>query len=325
MSYKWSGGIKMGEASKNKGEEFEAYMHGLLQDLGWKTFNNIEIDCRRNDHKSGASNQSETSKRTHGVDVLASFYNPVAKRSEAAIVECKNYAWKGINNGKLNDWIKELINTFECANGQSIIGENLDEAVLTYAILAFNANDNKQEIGKLQRLLREINSPSKRNSFLLLIADPFRLRVWEALRKEIKSIKKTSINKKFDFYYPSINNSGLDIRDSITPYYLFSDFIIGQYTIRHEDRDGTTRNVDIRCIFDFDAVNEESLKYLVSLIRGLQLESRTSSRLEIHVYFPRFNIQGEGRIKYLFDENVRNINADDVKMIFLDVYNDLRF
>ena len=314
----------MGEASKKTGEEFEAYMQGLLDDFGWKTVNNIQIDCRRSDHKSGSSSRKD-SKRTHGVDILASFYNPVNKRNEAAIVECKNYAWESINKSNLEKWTQELINTFECANGQSINTEHLDEAVLTYAILAFNANDDKQELGKLQKILKEIKFTSKRNPFLLLIADPIKLRIWEALRREIKRIKDTSINHEFNFYYPSIYNSGLDIRENITPYYLFSDFIIGQYSIQREVDKYTTCNIDIRTIFDFDAVNEESLKYLVSLIHSLQLESRTSSRLEIHVYFPRFSSLDGGRTERLFNENVRDINADDIKMIFLDTYRDLIF
>lgn len=315
----------MGEASKKTGEEFEAYMQGLLDDFGWKTVNNIEVDCRRNDHKSGSS-AKKGSKRTHGVDILASFYNPVNKRDEAAIVECKNYAWDNISKSNLEKWTQELINTFECANGQSIISEHLGEAVLTYAVLAFNANDDKQDIGKLQKILKEIKFPSKRNPFLLLIADPIKLRIWEALRKEIKRIKETSKNHEFNFYYPSIDNSGLDIRENITPYYLFSDFILGQYSIQREDKDNDAfYNVVVRSIFAFDAVNEESLKYLISLIHDLQLESRTSSRLEIHVYFPRFNNQEETRIKRLFKENVKAINANVVKCVFFDVYDVLRF
>lgn len=314
----------MGEASKKTGEEFEAYMQGLLDDFGWKTVNNIQIDCRRNDHKSSSSTKKD-SKRTHGIDVLASFYNPVNKRNEAAIVECKNYAWEYINKSNLEKWTQELINAFECANGQSIISEHLGEAVLTYAVLAFNANDDKQDIGKIQRLLKEIKFPSKRNSFLLLIADPIKLRIWEALRREIERIKETSVDNDFNFYYPSIDNSGLEIRENITPYYLFSDFIIGQYSIQRKDDDDTLRTVVVRSIFDFDAVNEESLKYLVSLIHDLQLESRTSSRLEIHVYFPIFYGQDEGRIKRLFKENVKVIKPNIVKCVFLNVYSDLRF
>lgn len=314
----------MGEASKKTGEEFEAYMQGLLDDFGWKTVNNIQIDCRRNDHKSSSSTKKD-SKRTHGIDVLASFYNPVNKRNEAAIIECKNYAWDNINKSNLEKWIQELINAFECANGQFIISEYLNEAVLAYAILAFNANDDKQEIGKLKRLLKEIKFPSKRNPFLLLIADPIKLRIWEAMRVEIKRIKEKSKDNKFYFYYPSIDDSGLDIRENITPHYLFSDFIIGQYSIQRKDDDDTLRTVVVRSIFDFDAISEESLKYLLSLIHDLQLESRTSSRLEIHVYFPIFNSQDKGRIKHLFEENVEITKPIVVKYVFFNVYDDLRF
>ena len=105
----------MGELSQTIGKKLENFGNTLFANLGWEMLaQDLPIDCTRSTHKSPTAKSGE--KKTHGIDILQSFYNPFSARNEAVIIECKNHQWKDFIPSNLNQWIEELLNTIECAS-----------------------------------------------------------------------------------------------------------------------------------------------------------------------------------------------------------------
>lgn len=101
---------------------------------------------------------------------------------------------------------------------------------------------------------------------------------------EIAKIKQNSIENSFGIIYPSIGGSTWDRSPVVTPTYLFSDYILASY-IKSVTNQGITTKVDIKALFCFEHVTDDSLKYLQDMINELQLESRSDRYQEVHFYF----------------------------------------
>lgn len=96
--------------------------------------------------------------------------------------------------------------------------------------------------------------------------------------------KQNSIENSFGIIYPSIGGSTWDRSPVVTPTYLFSDYILASY-IKSATNQGVTTKVDIKALFCFEHVTDDSLKYLQDMINELQLESRSDRYQEVHFYF----------------------------------------
>mgnify|MGYP001438023079 CR=1 FL=1 len=73
----------MGELSQRIGKKLEHYGNSIFEHLEWKILaQDVQIDCIRAAHKNAKSSD----KKTHGVDILAGYYNPFTKRQEAFII-----------------------------------------------------------------------------------------------------------------------------------------------------------------------------------------------------------------------------------------------
>ena len=69
----------MGELSQTIGKKLENFGNTLFANLGWEMLaQDLPIDCTRSTHKSPTAKSGE--KRTHGIDILQSFYNPFSAR-----------------------------------------------------------------------------------------------------------------------------------------------------------------------------------------------------------------------------------------------------
>lgn len=273
----------MGELSQTIGKKLENFGNMLFENLGWELLTqDLSIDCTRNTHKSPSSKSGQ--KKSHGIDILESFYNPFTARNEAVIVECKNHQWKDFIPINLNVWVDELLNTIECASASPKVTPYLSESTLTTGILLFNSSDNTYDYEKAQKTLSQITIPKRKTPTMLYVADTGRLEKWYALNTEISKIKDTNNNHNFGIVYPSIGGSQWDRQPIITPSYLFSDYVFSVYTKTYEHANGTEK-VDVKAIFCFDIVNEASMLYLLDMINDLQFESRTERKQEIHIYF----------------------------------------
>ena len=71
----------MGELSQRIGKKLEHYGNSIFEHLEWKILaQDVQIDCIRAAHKNAKSSD----KKTHGVDILAGYYNPFTKRQESS-------------------------------------------------------------------------------------------------------------------------------------------------------------------------------------------------------------------------------------------------
>lgn len=273
----------MGELSQTIGKKLENFGSTLFTNLGWEFLSqDLTIDCTHSTHKSVTSKSGE--KRTHGIDLLNSFYNPFTARKEAVIIECKNHLWKDFIPSNLNIWIEELLNTIECAGTSPSIINYLNETTLTTGILLFNSSDNLYNYERAQETLSKITIPRRRTPTMLYLADTIMLEKWFSLNTEISRIKTTNENNNFGIIYPSIGGSQWDRQPIITPSYLFSDYILSVYT-KTIGNENVTEKVDVKAIFCFDTVTDDSMMYLLDMINDLQFEAHSERKQEVHIYF----------------------------------------
>lgn len=145
----------MGELSQTIGKKLENFGNTLFANLGWEMLaQDLPIDCTRSTHKSPTAKSGE--KKTHGIDILQSFYNPFSARNEAVIIECKNHQWKDFIPSNLNQWIEELLNTIECASTSPKAAPYLTDTTLTTGILLFNSSDNLYDHVKATDTLKRL-------------------------------------------------------------------------------------------------------------------------------------------------------------------------
>ena len=273
----------MGELSQTIGKKLENFGDTLFANLGWELLaQDLSVDCNRSTHKSATSKSGE--KKTHGIDILQGFYNPFSARKEAVIIECKNHQWKDFIPSNLNQWVDELLNTIECASASPKVLPYLTETTLTTGVLLFNSSDNLYDYEKARETLTKITVPRRRTPIMLYLADTGKLEKWFALNTEITKIKESNKDHNFGIVYPSIGGSQWDRQAIITPSYLFSDYILSVYTKTNENENGTEK-VDVKAIFCFDTVTDDSMLYLLNMVNDLQFESRTERKQEVHVYF----------------------------------------
>lgn len=271
----------MGELSQRIGQKLEHYGSFIFEHLDWKILaQNIQVDCIRPAHKNAKSSD----KKTHGVDILAGYYNPFTKRQEAFIIECKHREWSNFIPSNLTTWIEELCNTIECASTSPNLTTYLEEYTLIGGILLYNSSDNEYDAKRALNSISQIKVPRRRHPLMIYVADNSRLDKWYSFNTEIAIIKQNSIENSFGIIYPSIGGSTWDRLTVVTPSYLFSDYIVTSYIKSVADQNGTTK-VDVKALFCFEHVTEDSLKYLQDMINQLQLESRSDRYQEIHFYF----------------------------------------
>lgn len=266
----------MGEQSKELGEAFENYSKSLLKNFKWNILgSNIEIKCTRH--------SSHKQKNTHGIDLLAGYYNPFKNKNEAVIIECKNRKWEKFIPSEVNSWLEELRNNIECSSNSAEVVNRLDNHTLIGGILLYNSSDGEYDAEKAKRTISSITISNKRFPYILYLADTRKLSKWDAFSKEI--VKLREIDPDFSIIYPSICGSEWKRIDIVTPNYLFSDFIIGSYLGKPNNPYIHEESVEKKVIFYFDAINTSSLIYLKSMINELQIEATNGNNKEICFYF----------------------------------------
>lgn len=271
----------MGELSQRIGKKLECYGNSIFKHLEWKILaQDVQIDCIRSAHKNAKSSD----KKTHGVDILAGYYNPFTKRKESFIIECKHREWSNFIPSNLSLWVEELCNTIECASTSPNLTKYLDEYTLIGGILLYNSSDGKYDNERALKSISKIKVPRRRHPLMIYLSDNSRLDKWYSFNSEIAKIKQNSTKDSFRIIYPSIGGSTWDRSPIVTPTYLFSDYILASY-IKSVTNSAITFSVDIKALFCFEHVTDDSLKYLQDMINELQLESRSDRQQEVHFYF----------------------------------------
>ena len=197
----------MGELSQRIGKKLEHYGNSIFEHLEWKILaQDVQIDCIRAAHKNAKSSD----KKTHGVDILAGYYNPFTKRQEAFIIECKHREWSNFIPSNLSLWVEELCNTIECASTSPALTTYLEEYTLIGGILLYNSSDNIYEMKRALKSISQIKVPRRRHPLMIYLADNSRLEKWCSFNAEIAKIKQNSIENSFGIIYPSIGGSTWD-------------------------------------------------------------------------------------------------------------------
>ena len=273
----------MGEAAKKIGEKLESFSgQYLLTRLGWQQLlSDFEIKCTRSSHKNPAGK----SKRTHGIDLLCSFFDPYATVGQAVVIECKNRQMTSITATSVGEWVSELINNIECAQSAAELQtSNVDTSVLSTGLLLIHANDGNYDEQAFNTILRGLSIQNRRNAINVFIASNREIYMWTSLFQEID---KVFMAGDFKFLYPSIDGSSKILSNYIPINSLFSRYMFAQYkTQKDYNENGITGKKEVisSVMISFDDVSLDSYRYMWSMFKSFQMEG---TDLYIFYFYPR--------------------------------------
>lgn len=302
----------MGEKSRSIGEKLEGFGQDLYSFFKWnELLRDKEIPCRRSTHK----NTDKSKKKTHGIDLLHTCFDPYKNRRLAIITECKNYQWKSITDKKISEWIEELVNTIDCASVNEDISQYSEQFdIFNTGILLIHGNDgfNKDDFyGYLQK----VKYPSRRSPINIYIAGNDRIEQWIALNDYI-NVNYRHGEQIFKFVYPFIGENKYSEHDHITINHLFSRFIFARREYYKDDgfQKGKLSHkepCEQYIVFCFDTFSEEAYKYVCSMFKYFQFE-------KAHEYVFCFYPQKEQDIEHV-KKNFLNVLNKAEKHYSLDV------
>ncbi len=266
----------MGENAKKIGEKLEGYGEKLFEGFGWTEIaRDREIKCKKSLHK----------KQTHGLDILLSLNHPYKSHKQGIVVECKNRQMVSITDKNISDWVKELINSIDCAqNTDELLDLPLDDVVINTGLLLVHANDKYDDV-KFKKSINKLSAISRRDPITIYIASNNEINRWNSLRDKII----TTFTKEFKFIYPSINNSNQKSGTYMTLEYLYSKYFLGLDTYYKTEIDSRT-NISINIpkmqyiVFSFDENIVESFKYMWSIFKFYQMQAADEY---VFVFYPR--------------------------------------
>lgn len=241
---------------------------------------------------------------------------------QGIIVECKNRQMVSITDSEIEKWIKELINTIDCArNSEELTDLSIDDVVLNTGILLIHAND-KFDSEKFHKSVKKVFLQSRRDPINIYVAGNEEINRWNALREKIKS----TFNGEFKFIYPSINESDQLCDSSISLDYLYSKYFFAMnthYISEMDSRSGSMVKIPKlqHIMFSFDDNIVESFKYMWSLFKFYQMQSADEY---IFVFYPRTSEDTEF-IKENFIATLKELDmpiseemAKKIKLDFID-------
>lgn len=206
----------MGENASKIGKKLEGYGEKLFTGFGWNELaRDTEIQCgRKSIHK----------KQTHGLDLLMSFYNPYLGSKQGIVIECKNRQMQSITQEEIDKWLVELINAIECAqSAPELIDIKTNDMNLNTGLLLVHANDIfKKHL--FDKYLSNLKVPSRRNPINIFIAGNEEINRWNSLRDKIEK----DYSQNFQFIYPSIEGSNMEMGKYITINQLYSKYVFAQ-------------------------------------------------------------------------------------------------
>ena len=265
----------MGEQANKIGKKLEGFGEKLFTGFGWNELaRDMEIKCTR---------KSYHKKQTHGLDLLMNFNNPYLGSKQGIVIECKNRQMKSITQEEIDNWLVELINAIECAQSAlELVNVKTEDMNLNTGLLLIHANDtfNKKLFDKY---LTNIKVLAKRNPINIFIAGNEEINRWNSLRDKIEK----DYSEKFQFIYPSIEGSNMELGKYVTINQLYSRYIFAQ------DITETKRNengVDYffpeikKILISFDEISTESFKYMWSMFKAFQLQD---AKELIFMFYPR--------------------------------------
>lgn len=206
----------MGEQANKIGKKLEGFGEKLFSGFGWNEIaRDTEIQCSR---------KYQHNKQTHGLDLLMNFNNPYMRCNQGIVVECKNRQMRSINQAELDKWLEELINAIECAQSAPELQDfDMGNTMLNTGLLLIHANDSfNSEL--FNKYLCNLKVHSRRNPINVFIAGNDEIDRWNSLRNKIEK----DFTSEFQFIYPSIEGSNMELGNYLTINQLYSKYIFAQ-------------------------------------------------------------------------------------------------
>lgn len=294
----------MGENASKIGAKLEGWGSNLFRGFRWiEVTRDLEIKCNRK--------ATHENKRTHGLDILCSFYDPYLSCKQGVIIECKNRQMKSINQSTVDAWILELENSIECAHAAPELEPYLPQMEISTGLLLIHANDEfNREL--FAQYLRNARVKLKRNKTSIYIASNDEIDRWDSL-----ITYTNSLGDKFRFHYPSINESNIINDKQITLNYLFSKYVLAE-TVEYETEMRNDLPMEVpkrrRIMFIFDKPSIEAFRYAWSMSKHFQFYS-SADRVS-YVFYPN----SPADVKFIKDNFFSSISngidhpmSDDVR------------
>lgn len=272
----------MGEWSKKIGEYGEDIVEKFLFTVGWTDLSKgIEIKCSNEEHTNKKGNPS----KTHGVDFLYSYMNPlVDSQLNNIIISSKFQIQKYPNNptNKFKDFMQDLIRTIECFD-ESAQKENIIQgfdfaSVNDIGVLFWLNNDTTSTDDLIEKVsTARLDTISDRTIYVM---DNKRVCFILTVMNYVKSHPKYG----YSFWYPSTGRNlnpeeRIDTGTILPVEYLNSSII----PIKLENKDNHKETCLLLATIDNFEVND--------CIRLMSLAKDISKNLvgEVILAFPDYN------------------------------------
>lgn len=163
-----------------------------------------------------------------------------------------------------------------------LVNVKTDDMNLNTGLLLIHANDSFNK-GLFDKYLSKLKIPSRRNPINIFIAGNEEINRWNSLRDKIEK----DYSDKFQFIYPSIEGSNMELGKYATINQLYSRYIFAQ------DISETKRNENgmeyfvpeiKKILISFDKISTESFKYIWSMFKAFQLQD---AKELIFMFYPR--------------------------------------
>lgn len=302
----------MGEQANKIGKKLEGFGEKLFSGFGWNEIaRDTEIQCSR---------KYQHNKQTHGLDLLMNFNNPYMRCNQGIVVECKNRQMRSINQAELDKWLEELINAIECAQSAPELQDfDMGNTMLNTGLLLIHANDSfNSEL--FNKYLCNLKVHSRRNPINVFIAGNDEIDRWNSLRNKIEK----DFTSEFQFIYPSIEGSNMELGNYLTINQLYSKYIFAQDMKYIEKTEaGTSYKVpQVRKIMiSFDEISKGNFKYMWSMFKALQFQD---AKELVFVFYPRKNSDVEFvknnfiNTLYQIQQPITENIASRIKLEFID-------
>ena len=299
----------MGENAAKIGRKLEGFGENLISDFGWiELVRDCEIKCTRSVHK----------KKSHGIDLFCKFNNPYINGNQGIIIECKNRQMQSINKTHIADWVRELINSIECAQSTNDLGDVdiSDLKTQNTGLLLIHANDTWEE-EKFYGYLDGLETIRRRNPINIFIAGNDKIDLWTGLFAKIRK----DFNKEFSFLYPSLNEYSKETQKAITINAMFSKYIFAESTYfvsRNKGAGDYDEPHRQNIMFFFDEINVDNFRYAWSMFKHYQLQGVDRYTF---VFYPRKKddvVFVQDKFIETLKTGVPTISEDEARKICID-------
>jgi len=259
----------MGEWSKKIGEYGEQVVDAFFSVIGWNDLQKgISISCINPDKHL---NEKNNSKKTHGIDFMYSYMNPLVSGQLNNVIISSKYKttkYPSSSNETFREYMKDLITTLECFDGSKLKSDIVTgftcSSINDVGVL-FWLNNQHDSYDDLIAIVSSIRTIDTQMNSTIYIMDNKRV----AFILQVMKYIKTQNNKfKYSFYY---QNTGQNINPqersnigTILPVEFLNSSII---PIKLENKDNPKEtSLFLATIDDFD---EEDLIRLIGLAKDI--------------------------------------------------------